>query len=182
MEPIFFKNWEELWRAALFAVVTYAAFVILLRVSGKRTLLKMNVFDFVIVVAIGSILASTIITPEITVSKGLVGCATLVFSQVIVSWIVTRSPRLEKIINGNPTLLLHKGQFLRDVMKRQRVTEEEIRAAVRAHGVASLENIQSVILETDGTFSVVWKKTDESKSGLKDVAEQEKNHDRSNSD
>src|SRR3954464_14540356 len=116
-KPMFFKDWEELGRAALLAVIAYAGFIVLLRTSGKRTLLKMNVFDFVLVVALGSTLADTILTPDITVSKGLVACATLIVAQFLISWVVTRSPRIEKFINGKPTLLVHRGEFLFDVMK-----------------------------------------------------------------
>ena len=179
---MFFKNWDELWRAALLALIAYVCFVVFLRVSGKRTLVKMNVFDFVIVVALGSTLADIILTPDITVSKGLVACGTLILIQFIISWTTTRSPRIEKFINGEPTLLMHRGEFLRDVMKQERVTEEEIRSAIRAHGLASVEPVQSVILETDGSFSVVWQMVDKSHSGLADVAEQSKEQDRKKSE
>jgi uncharacterized membrane protein YcaP (DUF421 family) len=169
--PIFFKDFAELGRAVLVALIGYTGFIIFLRTSGKRTLSKMNVFDFVFVVALGSTLADTILTPDITITKGLVACSTLIIFQVLLSWLTTRSARLEKIINGEPTLLLHKGKCIRDAMRRERVTEEEVRAAVRTHGVASLEKIETVILETDGTFSVVWQET-EKPSGLTDVGEQ----------
>ena len=179
--PIFFKDVSELGRAVLVALVAYSGFIIFLRSSGKRTLSKMNVFDFVFVVALGSTLADTILTPDITVSKGLVACGTLIIFQIILSWLTTHSPRLEKIINGEPTLLLHKGKFVRDAMRRERVTEEEIRAAVRAHGVASLEKVETVILETEGSFSVVWQET-EKPSGLVDIGKQAEQAEKKNDD
>jgi uncharacterized membrane protein YcaP (DUF421 family) len=172
--PIFFKDWSELGRAALIAVIGYAGFIILLRSSGKRTLARMNVFDFVFVVALGSTLADTMLTPDITVAKGLVACATLVILQITLSWLTTTSAGLEKLINGEPTLLFYRGKFLDDVMKRERVTKEEIRTAIRLHELASAEEIEAVILETDGTFAVVWRKLDGSQSTLIDIVGQER--------
>jgi uncharacterized membrane protein YcaP (DUF421 family) len=171
--PIFFKDWAELGRAALVAFVAYTVFILLLRGSGKRTLSKLNVFDFVFVVALGSTLADTMLTPDITVTKGIVACATLIAFQWVLSKTTTRSKRLEKWINGEPTLLLYRGEFLVDVMKRERVTEEEIRAAVREHELASVECVEAVVLETDGTLSVIWRKTEGTQSALLDIVGQE---------
>jgi uncharacterized membrane protein YcaP (DUF421 family) len=171
--PIFFKDWAELGRAALIALVGYAGFVVMLRSSGKRTLAKMNVFDFVFVVALGSTLADTMLTSDITVTKGLVSCATLIVLQIIVSRLTTKSARLEKLINGEPTLLMFRGDYLKDVMYRERVTEEEIRAAIRLHEFASIETVEAVVLETDGTFAVVWRNREGSQSALTDLTGQE---------
>lgn len=171
--PMFFKNWAELGRAALLAIVAYSGFIILLRSSGKRTLAKMNVFDFVFVVALGSMLAQTILTPDITVSKGLVACVTLILFQMVLSWLASRSGPLEKIINGDPSLLFFRGQFLKDIMKGERVTEEEIRAAIRAQSLGSMDEVEAVVLETDGTFAVIWQKTEGSQSAMTDLTGQE---------
>lgn len=170
---VFFKGWEELARTAVMAVFVYGGFIVLLRGSGKRTLAKMNVFDFVFVVALGSTLADTILNSDTTISRGLVACATLLALQVIISWLTTRSGRIEKWINGRPTLLFYRGQFLADVLKRERVTEEEIRAAVRIHNLASMDEIEAVVLETDGTFAVVWRNVQGSQSALTDIVGQE---------
>ena len=170
---MFFKDWAELGRAVAVAVVAYTGFIVFLRSSGKRTLAKMNVFDFVFVVALGSTLADTMLTPDITVSKGLVACVTLILFQLILSKLTTASKPLEKLINGEPTLLMFRGQFLEDVMKKERVTEEEIRAAARAHGLASMDKVEAVVLETDGTFAVVWHNVEGSQSALIDITGQE---------
>ena len=171
--PIFFKDWAELGRAALIAIIAYTAFIIMLRGSGKRTLAKMNVFDFVFVVALGSTLAETILIPDITITKGLVTCGTLLLFQIILSRLTTISKGLEKLINGEPTMLMFRGEFLRDTMKRERVTEEEIRAAIRAHTLASTDKVEAVVLETDGTFAVVWQEREGAQSAMLDLKGQE---------
>jgi len=69
---MFFNNWPDLGRAAVLSVLAYAGFILFLRIAGHRTLSKMNIFDFVFVVALGSTLSTTILSSEVTLSKGLV--------------------------------------------------------------------------------------------------------------
>jgi uncharacterized membrane protein YcaP (DUF421 family) len=166
---MFFDGWPKMWRALMLAVLAYGALVILLRISGKRTLSKMNVFDFVFVVALGSTLATTILSPDVTLADGVLALSALIALQILLSWLCVTSHWVDGIINGEPALLLHRGRFLRDVMRRERVTEEEMRAAVRNQGLTTLDEVESIVLETDGTFSVVWRKTEGTESSLKDV-------------
>jgi uncharacterized membrane protein YcaP (DUF421 family) len=166
---IFFDGWPKLGRALILAVLAYGSLVFLLRVSGKRTLSKMNVFDFVFIVALGSTLAATILSPGVTLADGVLALSALIGLQIILSWLCTRSHLLDRVINGEPALLLHRGRFLREAMGRERVTEEEIRASVRNRGLASFDEVESIVLETDGTFSVVWQKAGGESSSMSDV-------------
>jgi uncharacterized membrane protein YcaP (DUF421 family) len=168
MEAVFFDGWQPIIRAVVLAITAFLGLITILRISGKRTLAKMNVFDFVFVVAMGSMLAHTILTKETTLLEGLAALTILVALQVILSWLSLKSHKLEAIINGKPALMVFKGRLLHDAMHRERVTDEEIRAAIRAENIASIEAVHAVILETDGTFSVVWRNSD-SPSSLHDV-------------
>lgn len=143
--------------------------MILLRLSGKRTLSKMNVFDFVFVVALGSTLATAILSPDVTLADGVLVLAVLIGLQILLSWLCVQSQWLEAVINGEPALLLHHGQFLHETMRRQRVTEEELRAAVRSQGLTTIDEVESIVLETDGTISVTWRKVQGTASSLRDV-------------
>jgi uncharacterized membrane protein YcaP (DUF421 family) len=126
---IFFDGWSGVVRTAVLAVLTYGALVLLIRVAGKRTLAKMNVFDFVFVIALGSALASTVLSSGTTLAEGVVGIGVLISVQYAFSWLAVRSSRLERLINGEPRLLVRRGELLREAMRRERVTEEEILAA-----------------------------------------------------
>jgi uncharacterized membrane protein YcaP (DUF421 family) len=167
MSSIIFENWHKIERVFLMAVLAYAALVFLLRVSGKRTLAKMNVFDFVFVVALGSALSTTILSPDVTLAEGVVAVMALIALQVLLSWLCVRSHPLDKLINGEPTLVFYRGEFLRNRMQKERVTEEELRAAIRNRGLGDLDSANSVVLETDGTFSVISHAG--SSSSLRDV-------------
>jgi len=166
---IFFDSWEKLGHLAILALLSYVALVVLLRLSGKRTLAKMNVFDFVFVVALGSTLASTILNADTTLADGVAAFIALMALQILLSWLCVTSHRVDHWVNGEPTLLVHNGNFLKDTMKRERVTKEEVLAAIRNVNVKSFDEVDSVILETDGTFSIVWQNVGEVCSSLIDV-------------
>ena len=166
---IFFDNWSKLGRSAILALCAYLALIFLLRISGKRTLTKLNVFDFVFVVALGSTLASTILSKDTTLADGILAFVVLMGLQILLSWLCVTSHKIDSIINGQPTLLLHRGQFLQDSMKHERVTKEEILSAIRNSTVRKFDDIDAVVLETDGTFSVVWRYDNGDESSLMDV-------------
>jgi uncharacterized membrane protein YcaP (DUF421 family) len=166
---IFFDSWSKLGRSLLMALLAYAALVILLRLSGKRTLAKMNVFDFVFVVALGSTLANTILSTDVTLADGVVAFIALIGLQIALSWLCTVSHGVDHFVNGEPALLFHRGEILNEALKRERVTKEEVLAAVRNQQLGSTDEVESVVLETDGTFSIVWQKTDGTRSSLVNV-------------
>ncbi|MFL5573804.1 MAG: DUF421 domain-containing protein, partial [Gemmatimonadaceae bacterium] len=95
--PFFFDNWYSIGRAVTLSVVGFAALIVLLRVSGKRTLSKMNVFDFVFVVAVGSVFASSIVSKDVTLLEGLAALTTLIVIQLALAGIAVRWPAAERI-------------------------------------------------------------------------------------
>lgn len=141
----------------------------MLRVSGKRTLSKLNVFDFVFVVAVGSVFASTIISKDITLVEGIAALATLIAIQVILAESAARFRIVDRVVNGKPTLLFSRGKFIPRALRKERITEEEIRAAIRVKGVNRVEDVDAVILENDGTLSVAWEAKGPGRSSLVDA-------------
>ncbi len=166
---MFFDGWMALGRTALGGTLAYLALVLMLRVSGKRTLSKMNAFDFVVTVALGSTLATVLLSSSVSLARGVLAFAVLIFLQLAITWLSVRSPAVRRMVKAEPALLLHKGEFLRGAMRRERVTEEEVRAALRAQGVAATEEVEAVVLETESSFSVVMKPSGDSASALADV-------------
>lgn len=152
---MFFDSWSGLARVLVVGVLAYAGLVLLLRASGKRTLAKMSAFDLVVTVALGSTLATIILTEDVALFEGLLAFATLIALQFIVAWLSVRSATVTGLVKAEPALLARRGDLLHSAMRRERVTEGEIQAAVRAGGLATLEDAEAVILETDGSFSVV---------------------------
>ena len=167
--PFFFESWYNVGRTVTLSIVGFAALMVLLRLSGKRTLSKLNAFDFVFVVAVGSVFASTIISKDITLVEGIAALATLIAIQVILAELAMRFSAVERIINGEPTLLLSHGKFIPRALRKERITEEEVRAAIRAKGVKRVEDVDAVILENDGSLSVAWEAKGPGRSSLVDA-------------
>ena len=167
--PFFFESWYNVGRTVVLSIITFAALIVLLRGSGKRTLSKLNVFDFVFVVAVGSVFASTIISKDVTLVEGIAALATLIGIQIFLAELAARSSIAERIINGEPALLLSRGKFIPRALRKERITEEEVRAAIRAKGVNRVEDVDAVILENDGTLSVAWEAKGPGHSSLVDA-------------
>ena len=123
--------------------------------AGKRTLSKMNAFDFVVTVALGSTLASILLSKEVTLLQGGAAFALLIALQFAVTWTSVRVAWVRRFVTGEPSLLLFRGQLQPGVMRRTRVTEDEVRTAVRRAGLRSFDEAEAVVLETDASFSVI---------------------------
>lgn len=167
---MFFDNWSAIFRVLAVGSSAYVGLIVILRLSGKRTLSKWNAFDFVVTIALGSILASVVLSKDISLADGFVALILLIVLQFVITSLSVRFDWVKDLIKSKPTLLFDKGDFLAEVMKQQRVGEAEIRTAIRAFGSASVEEIEAVVLETDGSLSVVKKSSNGLCSALKDVS------------
>jgi uncharacterized membrane protein YcaP (DUF421 family) len=151
---VWFDGWDPIWRTVILGSLGYLALIVILRVSGKRTLSKMNAFDFVITVALGSAFASLLVSDSVSLAQGIAALGVLVGLQWIMSSLYVRSRLVESVIKGDPQLLYWRGRFLDDALKRERVTREEVQAAMRDSNVTDHRHAAAV-LETNGTVTVV---------------------------
>lgn len=155
MTNVLYSDAAALARTALIGVLAYAALITILRASGKRTLSKMNAFDFVVTVALGSTLATILLNQSVTLAQGALALGLLVALQFALTWTSVRVAWVRRIVTGEPTLLAREGRCLPQALRDARVTEDEVLAAVRGAGLAALADAQAVVLETDGSFSVI---------------------------
>ena len=167
---LLFDGWAPIARTLALGAGAYAALVLLLRVSGKRTLSKFNAFDFVVTVALGSTLATVLLSDRVSLAQGVTAFGVLVALQLVVTWLSVRSAHVRAVVKGEPTLLLHRGEFLAGAMRRERVTRDEVLAALRSQGVAAASDVEAAVLETDGSITVVTGAGRERATALGDVA------------
>jgi uncharacterized membrane protein YcaP (DUF421 family) len=166
---MFFDGWTGLLRVLVVGTLAYAALVLLLRATGKRALSKMNAFDLVVTVALGSTLATVLLSKDVALAEGVLAFALLLLLQFAITWLSVRSEGVQGLVKAEPRLLLHRGRLLPGALRRERVTEEEVCAAVRSQGIASLDEVAAVVLETDGSVSVVRRAEDGGASALANV-------------
>ncbi|WP_231465117.1 DUF421 domain-containing protein [Pedobacter sp. Leaf132] len=168
MEKLFFKDWQSLANIALCAFIGYITLFIFIRISGKRTLAKLNAFDFVVTVTLGSTLSSMILA-KVTIAEGLVALLIIILLQYALAWTARKSAAAEAIINSSPTLLFYNGQFIRDAMDKEVITEEEVYAEIRKYRLYRMEDVQAVVMELNGTFTVVKKSLPSTHTSLDDL-------------
>jgi uncharacterized membrane protein YcaP (DUF421 family) len=165
---MFFNDAFSLLRVVIVGTLAYLSLVLLLRVSGKRTLSKMNAFDLVVTVAIGSTLATVLLSKDVALADGVAAFTLLIGLQYVITWLSVRSRRVENLIKAEPSLLYFNGRFL-EAMKSERVTEAEVRAAVRSQGLSEMESVAAVVLETDGSLTVLRNQDDQVFTSLKGI-------------
>lgn len=146
---------SAMMRTVIVGILAYAALVLLLRGSGKRTLSKFNAFDFVVTIALGSTLASVLVTQQVSLLQGVTAFLVLMGLQYAITWLSVRSRRVRDLVKGEPALLLLRGEPLEKALRRERITHEELHAAVRDAGLGSTREVEAAVLETDGTITVV---------------------------
>ena len=153
----FFDGWSSLLYTAAAGLAAYSFVVLLLRTSGKRTLAKLNAFDLVVTVALGSTLASVMTSNTLPLANGLLALALLVVLQFAVAWLSLRSRWFERLVKSEPVLLFYDGRYLDGAIRSARLTPGEILAVARSSGQADMDEVKAVVLETDGSLSVVGK-------------------------
>lgn len=153
--PMIFDGFEPLARVAIVGSAAYIALVLMLRISGKRTLSKLNAFDLVVTVAIGSTLATTLLSRDVALAEGIAALALLIVLQFLVSSSSVRWSAVAGVVKSEPRLVARAGRPLTDAMRSERLTEPELEAAARQAGCPSVAATEAIILETDGSLSVV---------------------------
>ena len=169
ISSIFFHDWESVVRTLVIGLAAYIALILGLRVSGNRTLSKMNAFDFVVTIALGSILATILLSKQTALAEGLAAFALLIGLQYMVTWTCARASWVKRAVTGEPRLIFYNGQYLWSEMKRARITKEEVLSAARSAGYADTNRVGAVILETDGSCSVTQMDQNSANTSLQDV-------------
>jgi uncharacterized membrane protein YcaP (DUF421 family) len=155
MNAVFYTGWEPLLRTLILGVLAYFTLLLLMRVTGKRTLTKMNAFDLVLTVALGSTLAAILTSKDVPLAQGAVAFGLVVGLQYVITWASVRCKGVYRLVTGEPRLIVHKGEFLDHALKTERLTREEVLATVRSQGLSGLEKVEAMILETNGSISLI---------------------------
>ncbi|WP_339752314.1 DUF421 domain-containing protein [Algoriphagus aquimarinus] len=155
MDNIIFESWESTFRTVVLTILGYLAMVFLLRISGKRTLSKMNAFDFVVTIALGSCLASISLNKNITLTDGVVAFSLFILMQFTFTYLSVHVKGFRSLITSNPVVVFYQGCFLENELKKQRLTKEEVYNECRLKGFSNLDEVHLIILESTGDISIL---------------------------
>jgi len=146
---------QSIRTVAISGVALYVITLCLFRLQGTRTTSKMNNFDWIVTIASGSIFGSAVVSDTVTVTQAFTAFVVLMLCQWIVTKLSAIYPAFYDLVAASPVLLFHAGRFLDDKLVKERVTKDEILSAVRSAGVKTLEEVSAVVLEADGTLTVL---------------------------
>ncbi|MGB3468495.1 MAG: YetF domain-containing protein, partial [Cyclobacteriaceae bacterium] len=145
MEKLFFDNQDNLLRIALTSPVIYAIVILYIRLVGKRATSQMNSFDWIVTVAMGSLVASTIILKDVSIIEGALAIFLLLLMQYILTKLMVHSDGLRKLVRSTPQLLVYNGEFLMDNMASERIVKNEILSAIRHRGIQNIGEVHAVV-------------------------------------
>jgi uncharacterized membrane protein YcaP (DUF421 family) len=154
LDSILFAGWLPIARVLVVGVCGYVFLLTAVRVAGPRTLAKTNVFDFIILVSIGSVYGRILTAKDVALAEAFVAYAFIVGIHYLVSWLRMRSVRLASLLDAEPSLLFYRGRYLTRAMRQARIRVTDLEAAARGKGHSSLESVAAIILEADGTLSI----------------------------
>lgn len=142
--------------AVLRGVIVFGVLLILTRLLGRRTLGEMTPFDFVLLLIISEATQEALIGDDFSATNSFIVIATLIGTDIALSYAKDKSSFLERWLDGTPTVLVERGKLMRDKMKKARIDEEDILGAAREkRGLGSLKEIDYAILESTGEISII---------------------------
>lgn len=151
---------HALLNLAIFAakpLVVLAFLLLVFRLLGKRAAAQLNVYDLAMIVALANAVQNAMTAGKGDLSVGIVASGSLIVASALYSWLIARSPRAERLLLGQPVVVLNNGRVLLRKLHSQVLTEEELMAALRAHGLADPSDAKMAVLEVDGTLTIVPK-------------------------
>ena len=143
------------WEKAVRSLVVYLFLLLAFRVTGKRQVGELTPFDLIVLLIISNVVQNAIIGPDDSLGGGLIGAAVIFLVNYIVAEITFRSRRVRRLLEATPTLLVHNGRILHKNLTSERVTLDELHAALRRSGVAAVEQVRAAVLEENGGISVI---------------------------
>ena len=138
-------------------IVLYFIILFVMRVMGKAELSKMSPFQMIVSFMIAELAAMPIESPDISMISGVTAIFTLLFLQVLISFLSIKSDRLKNLFSGAPSLLIKNGQINQKEMKRLRITISDLLEALRIGNCPSLASVDYAVMESNGNLSIIQK-------------------------
>ncbi len=139
------------------SAVVYLFVLLGFRLTGKREVGQMTPFDLVLLLLIANAVQNAMTGPDTSIGGGLVAAGTLLTLNWILTQLVWRNRRIRKLVEGTPTLLIHRGHYLDANLSQEKITREDLQQVLREHGISQVEEVDLAVLEVDGVISVLRK-------------------------
>src|SRR5207253_3014147 len=163
-------SWHTLVDVALRTSVVYLALLVGLRLTGTRQLGQMSTFDLVLLLIIANAVQNAMVGPDTSLAGGLVAAGVLIGWHRVIDWWRVRSRGVSKLLAGEGIMLIHDGKILQEHCDRAGITHDELRQALREHGVANIQDVMLDVLERTGRSAWCDTTTSRRATGRTDVS------------
>jgi uncharacterized membrane protein YcaP (DUF421 family) len=140
-------------------IALYVVVVFVMRVIGRRELSSMTPFDLVLMIILGDAIQQGLTQDDYSVTGAILAVATIATLQVFTSYLSFRSRRARKILEGEPIVVIDRGQIVEHNLKRERMTADEVAEEMRQQQIASIDQVEWGILEANGSISFIQKQS-----------------------
>lgn len=148
----------DLWEFVVRAAIVYFALMVLIRLSGKRTVGEFTPFDILVVLLISESTQGALTSGDQSVVGTLIVCATLVALNYGIAFLGARFRAVDRLVEGEPVVLVRHGQVFERVLRRNNLPRTDLDEALRREGLTDVGDAELVVLETDGGISVIAKR------------------------
>ncbi len=155
MTGAFFPGSQVLAQIVMRTGVIYLLILIGVRLSGKREVGQMTPFDLVLLLLLSNSVQNAMTGPDTSLAGGAVAASTLLILNYLLAGFSGSNRRFRRLIEGEPSLLVHDGKVMESHMAKERVSMDELHRALREHGINSCDQVALAVLEVDGSISCV---------------------------
>lgn len=148
---------DIVWRAA----AIYLFLLLFTRALGKRELAEMSAFELLVLVTIGDLVQQGVTQEDFSTTGAVLAVSTFGFLALLGSYVGFRFPRAAPVLEGRPVVVFHRGEWLDDVLRIERLNRGEVLEAARSQGIADLSTVTLGVLEPDGRFSFLKAEDDD---------------------
>lgn len=155
MEKWFTASPISLFAIVLSAIGVYLAVILLTQLAGKRSFTKMSSFDFAMTISIGAMIATTVLSPSVSLLQGVTGLAAIFMLEIFSNFLRKRFGFYRKTVDNQPIFLMKGSEVLRKNLEKARITEEDLRAVLRRNNIHTISQVKAVVFESTGDISVL---------------------------
>jgi uncharacterized membrane protein YcaP (DUF421 family) len=146
------------------ATVMFLFLWIALRAMGRKELAGMSAFELIILVILGDLVQQSVTSQDNSIAGAIIAVSTIILWMLLFSYSSFRFGRAQKLLEGEPVILIRNGRVQRKMLEYERLTEDELKDEARGQGIADLTQVELGILESDGAFSFI--RYDEARTGV----------------
>lgn len=139
------------------AAVMFAVLYVLLRLMGKRELGQLTPFELVVMIVLGDLIQQGVTHNDFSITGAILAITTFAFLAILMSWITYLFPSAEKLLDGEPRVVIRDGHLIAENLRRDRITQSEVESEMRLAGIARMDQVAWAILEPQGKISFIRK-------------------------